>query len=170
MRARAVCWFISCLFLTGVAFGSPDVSPVPERNENPIYIKSDQLLTDTKNRTATFIGKVIARQGDMTLYADRMVVHYAAEGGNVERVECTGTVRFIQLNRSGSAGKAVYDNRLGTIVLTVNPKVYQGEDMVSGTEITYYLADQRSIVTGTPTSRVEAVIHPKGKQDAATGH
>jgi len=158
-------WFISFLFLTGLAFGSPSAPSLPERSDNPIYIKSDQLLTDTKNRTATFSGKVTARQGDLALYADRMVVHYAAEGGDVERVECSGNIRIIQKNRIGTAGKAVYDNRQGKIVLTENPKVYQGEDMISGSEITYFLADQRSIVTGAPNTRVEAVIHPKGKRD-----
>ena len=170
MRGSVV-WFIWIVFLAGMAHASPAVSPVPDRNENPIFIKSDQLLTETKNRTATFSGKVTARQGDLALYADRMVVHYAAEGGNVERVECTGDVRIVQKNRTGTAGAAVYDNKLGTIVLKSNPKVFQGEDMVSGSEITYYLADQKSVVTGTPDVRVEAVIHPKGKRDAAaTGH
>ena len=163
-------WFISFVLLAGVAYGSPDASHLQERNENPIYIKSDQLLTDTKNGTAKFSGKVTARQGDLALYADRMVVYYSADGGNVERVECSGNVRIVQKNRTGTAGNAVFDNKQGKIVLTMSPKVYQGEDMVSGSEITYYLADQRSVVTGTPTVRVEAVIHPKGKRDAATGN
>ena len=99
-----------------------------------------------------------------------MVVHYAAEGGNVERVECSGTVRVVQKNRTGTAGNAVYDNKQGKIVLTVRPTVHQGEDMISGSEITYYLADQKSVVTGTPSTRVEAVIHPKGKRDDPTSH
>src|SRR5512136_964316 len=99
MRGCAA-WFIGFFLLAGAAFGSPDVSPFLERNENPIFIKSDQLLTDTKNRTATFSGKVTARQGDLALYADRMVVHYSAEGGDVERVECTGNVRIVQKNRT----------------------------------------------------------------------
>jgi len=161
-------WIILSILLARIAFGSPGAAPLLERNENPIHIKSDQLLTDTKNRTATFSGKVTARQGDLALYADRMVVHYAAEGGDVERVECSGNIRIVQKNRIGTAGNAVYDNKEGKIVLTVKPKVYQGEDMISGSEITYYLADQKSIVTGTPNARVEAVIHPKGKKDAGT--
>lgn len=170
MIGRTACLIICCACLAGAAFGAPDTVPMLERNENPIYIKSDQLLTDTRNRTATFTGRVTARQGDLALYADRMTVHYAADGGNVERVECSGTVRIVQKNRTGTAGNAVYDNKQGKIVLTVNPKVYQGEDMISGAEITYYLADQKSVVTGTPTDRVEAVIHPKGKRDAAPGN
>ncbi len=162
--------FIALLSLQIPAFGAADSSPLLERNDNPIYIKSDQLLTETKNHTATFSGKVTARQGDLALYADRMVVHYAAEGGNVERVECSGTVRVVQKNRTGTAGNAVYDNKQGKIVLTVRPTVHQGEDMISGSEITYYLADQKSVVTGTPSTRVEAVIHPKGKRDDPTSH
>lgn len=169
MKGRIACGIAGCLLLVGVATAAPNAAPLLERNDNPIHIKSDQLLTDTKHRTATFSGKVTARQGDLTLYADRMVVHYSAEGGSLERVECTGTVRIVQKNRTGTAGRAVYDNRQGKIVLTENPKVYQGEDMIAGSEITYYLADQRSVVTGSATSRVEAVIHPKGKQDAAPG-
>jgi|GEM_PF-1163128 len=170
MRGCTVCCFIWCFFLAVTASGAPVSSSLPERNENPIYIKSDQLLTDTANRTATFSGKVTARQGDLALYADRMVVHYAAEGGSMERVECSGMVRIVQKNRTGTAGNAVYDNKQGKIVLTMSPKVYQGEDMISGSEITYYLADQKSVVIGTPTTRVEAVIHPKGNRDAVGGH
>jgi lipopolysaccharide export system protein LptA len=144
----------------------PAIAAEKVHTDSPIYIKSDQLLTDTNNRTATFSGKVNARQDDLVLYADRMVVYYNPDAGDVERVECTGNVRIVQKNRSGSAGKAVYDNKLGKIVLTMNPKVFQGEDMISGAEITYFIADQRSIVTGAPNSRVEAVIFPKGKKDA----
>ncbi len=170
MRAIALCGFVCCFFFSGGAFGESVTPSLLERNENPILIKSDQLLTDTHNRTASFSGKVTARQGDLALYADRIVVHYGADGGNVERVECFGTVRVVQKNRTGTAGNAVYDNKQGKIVLTMAPKVYQGEDMISGSEITYYLADQRSVVTGTSTVRVEAVIHPKGKRDADTSH
>jgi lipopolysaccharide export system protein LptA len=147
-----------------------DSSRLPTRNDNPIHIKADQLLTDTKNSTATFTGKVTARQGELALYAERIVVHYAPKGGNVELVECSGTVRIVQKNRTGTAGNAVYDNKQGKIVLTVNPKVYQGEDMISGSEITYDIAEQNSIVTGSSTVRVEAVLHPKGKRDGNTGN
>ena len=170
MRHRIACCFMCCIFLYTPAFAAQSSPSLLERSENPIYIKSDQLLTDTQNHMATFSGKVTARQGELALYADRIVVHYSAKGGNVERVDCTGTVRVVQKNRTGTAGNAVYDNTLGKIVLTVNPKVYQGEDMISGSEITYYLADQKSIVTGTPSVRVEAVIHPRGKRDAETAH
>jgi lipopolysaccharide export system protein LptA len=135
-----------------------------ERGDEPIYIRSDRLQTETVSRNAVFTGNVVARQGDLAIYADRMTVSYSDAGKEIDKVECTGKVRIIQGNRTGTAGKAVYDNRAGKIVLTVTPRVYQGDDMLSGAEIVYYLADQRSVVTGSSDSRVEAVIHPRGKE------
>jgi lipopolysaccharide export system protein LptA len=139
-----------------------------DRGGQPIVIKSNELQADTKNRTAIFLGKVVAKQADFTMHADRVVVYYGAQGGDVEKVEAFGTVRIVQENRIGTAQHAVYYNREGRITLSGSPRVVQGKDSVSGREITYYLNEEKSVVTGSPESRVEAVIYPKGKaQDGA---
>jgi lipopolysaccharide export system protein LptA len=135
-----------------------------ERNNLPIQIKSNELVTDNSSKSATFIGKVSARQGDVTIYSDKLIIHYGgASSQEVEKVEALGNVRIVQGNRHGEAGHAIYDNKGGTIVLDGNPKVFQGEDVITGEVITYYVDEQRSIVTGSPEKRVNAVIHPKGK-------
>jgi lipopolysaccharide export system protein LptA len=135
----------------------------------PIVIKSNELQADTKSRTATFLGKVVAKQDSITILTDKLVVRYAEKGGNVEKVEAFGNVRIVQENRIGTAQHAVYHTKDGKIVLTGAPKVVQGKDMVSGNEITYFVNDEKSVVTGTSDARVEAVIYPKGKgrDDAA---
>ncbi len=166
--ARISLVFVGIILFCTTILAAQEPPKLIERSDEPIHIKADQLQTDTKQSTATFIGKVTARQGDLVIYADRMVVHYGSSGGSVEKVECTGGVRIVQKNRIGTAAKGVYDNILGKIVLSGDPKVYQGEDMISGAEITYYIADQRSVVTGAPSVRVEAVIYPKGKKDGSS--
>ncbi len=135
----------------------------------PIVIKSNELQADTKTRSATFVGKVVAKQGDITIHTDKLVVRYAEKGGDVEKVEAFGNVRIVQENRIGTAQHAVYFTKDGKIVLTGSPKVVQGKDMVSGSEITYFVSEEKSVVTGTSDARVEAVIYPKGKgqNDAA---
>ena len=132
------------------------------RGDEPIQIKSNELSTDSSNRTATFVGKVVARQADVTIYCDRLVVHYGEGDSSVERVEAFGNVQIFQVNRRGYGGRAEYDNRTGVIVLLDNPRVYQGEDMVTGKTITVYVNEDRSVVSGAADRRVEAVIHPKG--------
>jgi lipopolysaccharide export system protein LptA len=141
-------------------------APVPvDYSSQPIVIKSKELFTDTTSRTATFSGTVAARQGDLTIYSDRLDVHYAEKGGEVEQVEASGNVRIVQGNRLGTAGRAVYYSTAGKIILTEAPKVYQGKDFVTGKVITYFLAEGKSLVDGGDDARVQAVIHPAGKRD-----
>ncbi|HEX9024795.1 MAG TPA: lipopolysaccharide transport periplasmic protein LptA [Geobacteraceae bacterium] len=134
------------------------------RNDQPIQIKSSELTTDTANRTATFSGKVSARQGDITIYCDRLVIYYSDKEKEVDKVEAFGNVRIIQGNRTGQAGHAVYENRAGKIILDEKPRVYQGEDFVAGDVITYFLDTQKSVVTGGSGGVVRAEIHPKKKE------
>jgi len=130
----------------------------------PITIKSNELSADNKGKTAIFSGKVVAKQGDVTIFCDKMTVYYGAVQGDVDKIEADGNVRIVQENRTGLAAHAVYDSRAGKVVLTGGaPKVMQGTDTVSGEVITYFLDDDRSSVTG---GRVEATIHPKSKNDA----
>lgn len=140
-----------------------------KQSNQPIQIKSDELFTDSTARTATFTGKVTARQGDVTIFSDKLIITYSDKNKEVERIEAFGNVRISQGNRLAQAGHASYDNKGGKIVLDTNPKVFQGDDVVTGKVITYYVDDQRSVVTGGAEGRVEAVIHPKekGKNDGA---
>jgi len=151
------------MFLSLIGYSVALYAAGDNRSGQPITIKSNELVTDSKGRTATFIGKVQAKQQDITIYADRLVVHYAEKGGNVDKVEAFGNVRIVQLNRIGTGGHAVYSNKEGKISLSDNPKVYQGKDVVSGKVITYFIAEEKSVVTGGPDSRVNAVIYPKEK-------
>jgi len=141
-----------------------------DRSGQPINIKSNELYTDSNARTATFIGRVVAKQKDVTIYSDKLVVHYPEQGGQVDRVEAFGNVRIVQMNRLGTGGHAVYDNKEGKVTLYLNPKVYQDKNVVTGKVITYYLEEEKSVVTGGPDTRVEATIYPKGRgKDGETG-
>lgn len=146
---------------------APAAFAEPAANREPLKIKSDTLRSDNEKKTATFEGKVVARQGDLTLYADRLVISYSGGDQELSRVEAFGNVRIVQGSRQASGAHAVYDPKAARIFLDGSPKVVQGEDVVSGTLITYYVNEQRSVVTGGPNQRVEAVIHPGGKNVGA---
>lgn len=133
------------------------------RSNEPIKIKSDQLLTDNSRKMATFSGNVAARQGNLTIYSDKLVISYSDEAGGVSSAEIFGNVRIVQGERRAQADHAIYDAKLATIILDGNPKVFQNSDAISGKVITYYLEQDKSEVTSGTDSRVEAVIHPKGK-------
>ena len=83
-----------CLFavLTLLALATA-ASAEPAANREPLKIKSDTLQADNDKKSATFEGKVVARQGDLTLYADRLVITNGADGHELSRVEAFGNVR-----------------------------------------------------------------------------
>ena len=134
------------------------------RSALPIQIKSNELLADSTRKSATFTGNVVARQGDLTIYADKLVISYAESEQEVRQAELFGNVRIVQGDRIGQAGHAVYDARQGTILLDQEPRVSQGENVITGATITYFVDDGRSIVTGGGGGRVEAIIQPRGKK------
>lgn len=151
------------LFLLLFLVATVQASPVASRE--PLTIKSDTLRADNDKKTATFEGKVVARQGDLTLYADRLVISYSGDGKDLSRAEAFGNVRILQGARQASGAHAVYEPKQARIILDGAPKVTQGGDVISGKVITYYVNEQRSEVTGGPGERVNAVIHPGGGKD-----
>jgi len=157
---------ISVLFIMTMVLASVAIATTAVRKTGsnlPITIKSNELSADNKGKTAIFTGKVVAKQGDVTIFCDKMTVYYGAVQGDVDKIEADGNVRIVQENRTGLAAHALYDSRAGKVILTGGgPKVMQGTDTVSGEIITYFLDDDRSSVTG---GRVEATIHPKSKND-----
>jgi lipopolysaccharide export system protein LptA len=167
MTKRFFFAFLLCLVCAGTLFAVEEAKDA--RANQPIQIKSNELVTDSTARTATFIGKVVARQGDVTIYCDRLVISHSEKAKEVDKVEAFGNVRIVQGNRIGQSAHALYENVTGKITLDGNPKVFQGDDVVTGKIITYFVNEQKSIVTGSPDARVEAVIHPKSKdKDGST--
>lgn len=138
-----------------------------DRSSLPIAIKSNGLAADNKGKTAIFTGKVVAKQGDVTIYADRLTINYGARKNDVEKIEADGNVRIIQENRIGTASHAVYESKQGRITLTGNPKIMQGADTMSGNTITYFMDDDRSEVSSGAGRPVEVLIHPTAKKGNA---
>ncbi len=132
-----------------------------DRSSKPITVKADELKADNKGKTAIFTGRVVARQEDVTIYSDKLIIYYGEHEEQVDKIEAIGSVRILQTNRVGTGGHALYENKLGKMTLSINPKVTQDKDSVTGKVIVYYLDEDRSVVTGGENARVEAVIHPK---------
>jgi lipopolysaccharide export system protein LptA len=157
--------FLLCLLLLG--FLPAALAAAPIASKEPLKIKSDTLHADNEKKTATFEGKVVARQGDLTLYADRLVISNSPDGHDLSRVEAFGNVRILQGTRQATGAHAVYEPKEARILLDGSPRVTQEGDVISGKLITYYVNEQRSVVTGGPNERVEAVILPGGKNAGA---
>jgi lipopolysaccharide export system protein LptA len=129
----------------------------------PIDITADRLSADSARNTVTFEGNVVARQADVTLYADRIQAGYSRESGSIDRIEAEGNVRFLQEGREARSARATFHNLEQRIVLSGGATLRQGQNTVKGETVTIFLRENRSVVTGGKDGgRVQAVINPKG--------
>lgn len=162
-------YFLVIITLVGLTFPLSAVYAAShkDRSNLPIAIKSNELAADNKGKTAVFTGKVVAKQGDVTIYADRLTINYGDKKNDVEKIEADGNVRIVQENRIGTASHAVYENKQGRIILTGNPKITQGADTMSGNAITYFIDEDRSEVSSGAGRPVEVLIHPAAKKSNA---
>ena len=86
------------------------------------------------------------------------------EGGKgIERVVAGGNVKIQQGIRVANCQKAVFYNIDQKLVLTGDPKVWEGENMVSGDEIVFYIEQNRIEVNRGLGGRGKAKIYTGGE-------
>ena len=107
---------------------SARASPPRDLGSRPIDVTADRLSADSLRNTVTFEGNVVARQADVTLYADRIQADYSREAGAIDRIEAEGNVRFVQEGREARSARATFHNLEQRIVLS------GGRDAPAGAE------------------------------------
>jgi lipopolysaccharide export system protein LptA len=153
--------FCLMLVLLALAVGPVLAQAAEGRSDKPLRISSRQLESSGDLKQVTFSGDVIARQDDVVIHAQELVVHYAAAGGKVSSVVASGEVRIEQGARVAIGGRGVFDVAANRFVLTGSPRIQQEGNLVEGDEITFFLDSDRSVVKSQSGSRVNAVFHPR---------
>jgi len=133
-------------------------------SREPVKISSNRLEADGNQNYVTFLGDVVAKQGDLVIYADELKVIYAPESQAMDKAEAQGNVRVVRGEQVATSEVAVYDSREETVFLSGDPKVKQGDSFLVGSEITIYLREQRSVVHGSGGERVNAVFSPEDNE------
>jgi lipopolysaccharide export system protein LptA len=133
----------------------------PFTSSKPVKITAESLEADNKKNTVTFKGNVVAKQGDMVIIADTMTVEYEKEGG-INTVQASGNVKMSQADRVATGTRIVFYNPEQKIVMTGNPKIWQGDNLISCDKITVLLEQDRIFFEG----KVDSTIFPKSIQDA----
>jgi lipopolysaccharide export system protein LptA len=86
--------------------------------------------------------------------------------GRVQNIVAVGNVRIDQGTRWAVGGHAVFDQGQRTLVLTENPVLHDGPNVVAGDRVIVYLDENRSIVEG-GRKRVKAVLYPNSDNNAS---
>jgi len=131
-----------------------------DREGGPVSIKADSLEVDYVSDRLTYRGNVVVRQNDVVLRSDRLDLVYKVDDRDpIVKAEASGRVSIQKGATKAVGGRAVYERRTKTIVLSEDPMLQQGPNRIGGEKIKVYLAEGRSVVEG-GRGRVRAVLYP----------
>lgn len=138
------CVAIFLLALNGASFGEQKRGV-----REPITITSKILTADDKAKTAIFEGSVKAVKGGIILYADKMTVYYQDEkaGSSIKKIDAEGNIKLVRSGRVVTSNFAQYfpepDEK---VVFTGEPKATDGQNVITGSIMTYFFRNDRYIV------------------------
>jgi lipopolysaccharide export system protein LptA len=131
----------------------------------PIDITSDTVEMDQKQNTATFKGNVVAKQEDVTLYANTLVVVYDPDTKKLKEIIATGNVKVVQLDRRATGQKVTFDQDENKVVLDGDAVIREGANVIRGERITFYVEEERSVVESGKGGRVSTRITPPPREE-----
>lgn len=130
----------------------------------PVQITADTAEMDERRGIGTYTGDVVVTRGDMTLWADRIVIH--APERRPTRMEAEGNpVRAEAPDpenrpRVATALEMDYDLQDEILMLRREARVQTATEDARGERIRYDLAQDIIRIEGTPEERVRITIQP----------
>ena len=147
---------ISSLFLIIFSLMITNVSS----KEDGINIISNELNVDMDQRTSTFTGDVYANDENLKVWSDKMIVIMKTDKDEIKEILASGNVKIIRLSKGseiyGDIANYFLEDEI--IIVTGNVLVKENNNQVSGSKLTVDLKSSSSIMVGSDSNRVEAVI------------
>lgn len=142
MKKGLYIFYILVLIIIGRA-GFADDYGIKTDTLKPIHIVSDEMEIRRKENQIIFTGRVMAQQGDIQIYSDKLIANYSETAKEILSIVATGSAKVVDKDRIALCGEIFMDNVNRTITMRDNPKLWEGEDLLEGEEIIYYIDEDR---------------------------
>lgn len=124
----------------------------------PVEVTADALSVDQRNGQAVFDGNVLVVQGEVRLSAGKVTVEYSTgndAASGVSKMLASGGVTFVTATDAVEAQEAVYAVDAGTVRLSGEVLLTQGQNAIAGDVLTINLESG----SGTMEGRVRTVFN-----------
>ncbi len=150
MKKTAMVLFLLAFFTAGLSIAQMAVPPGPfqgfKSSDNvPVEITAGSMHADMQAGDLVFKGRVKARQGDRTIYADKMEVKYTPDG-KLTKLVAIGNVKVNMGDSFATSDRLIFDNVKRVIYLVGNPRLVQGKQIIVGRKMTYDITLEKLIV------------------------
>jgi lipopolysaccharide export system protein LptA len=144
------------LILLLMIIGNVAIEAQAAVGKEDIAVDADQLEVIQNENKAIFTGKVVAKQGEMTLRSDKMIIYYAKKEqqqanspmGALEKIEVIGDVHMTTKTESADGERGVYDAIREKIFLYGNVVLRKENNVLTGEALQYDMVTGSSILTG----------------------
>ena len=126
-------------------------------DKSTVEANSDKLKIESKNGTATFSGNVEIKLNGLTLKAQEIIISYYTSEESKQEIKEVLALKDVTFETSKDilkADKALYKLNDGTIALTGNVSITQGEASFSGKSLFINLNTGEGTISG----RVTAIL------------
>ena len=157
MRRLAI--LISCFLLLAAAASAARGA----ESKVPVTITADSMTYTQDKGTVKFEGSVVANHPKIEIRSKALTAELSESGGEMEagqvqRIVATGDVVITSEGRRGECAEAVYEVQQRHVLMKGSPVLMDGDNRISGAQIEIWLDENRSVVTGSDTERVEATF------------
>lgn len=153
MKRRAIAFLIASLAACPAA-----AQLAPEISDAPIDVTGERL--EVEDDVATWFGDVRAVQGGAILTADKLIATLDENGG-FKKLRAVGNVRYSNGEEAIAGEVGVYDAAKRTITITKDVVVTQGEQVMTGGELVYWVDSKRLRFTAPEGRRIRGVFYPE---------
>ncbi len=148
--------YIFTLLVAALIFTTSPMTGMVSAEDAPIRVEADHMSSLEKESSVIFTGDVDARQEDVRIRSDKMTVYYTEKAKDakesekmtqkVEKLVCNGNVEITRGEWLGTSKDMIYISKKRQFILIGDAKAWQGQNVVSGDKIIYYLDEGRSEV------------------------
>ena len=184
MTAKKICFLvIFTLFLVSARLWAQsgfDQKNMLSKND-PVEIVSDRMEAFNEKKMIVFSGNAVATKGDVKIKTDQLYIYYKKANdkkaktakqdietaGDLEKIEAKGNVVITQKEVSATGSQAIYYEEGARIVLSGNPVLREGKNLIKGCRVIFYLNENRGKVESCDSEksgRVTAIIQSQGKK------
>lgn len=125
----------------------------------PVEVTADELAIDQSDGKATFAGNVLVVQGEVRMSAGNVTIEYSQGGdapNGISRLLASGGVTFVTASDAAEAQDAVYSVADGTVTLSGDVLLTQGQNAIAGDRLVVNLESGNGRMEG----RVRTVFTP----------
>lgn len=144
-----------------------------------IHIEADRMEAEQQRNLVVFTGHVEARQGEVVITGDKMVVNYLeSDTPSAEKltqrigtIQAYGNVKIVKQDWVATGDVMEYSAIEKKVKLTGNASARQDNNIVTGETIFLYLDKGRSVVerSSKEGERVKALIYPGPTSETGNG-